>query len=184
MKAVLGLFATALLSTLVIAASPTLTPTTTKAGAALPVHIGGRAERVAEGYRRQWPGTYFESAFRGPSALLKIGQGDIVLHVSVDGAPVAKLVKPKPGLYRVAGLAHGRHTIRVDVASESQSTPTVFGGFYAASGTRPLPRRAAPAKSNSSATRTPSATAISRPGATVRKTKSGRPPTPPKPCPR
>ncbi|RZM18878.1 MAG: GDSL family lipase, partial [Sphingomonas sp.] len=61
------------------------------------------------------------------------------LHVSVDGAPVAKLVKPKPGLYRVAGLAHGRHTIRVDVASESQSAPTVFGGFYAASGTRPLP---------------------------------------------
>lgn len=139
MKAVLGLFATALLSTSVIAASPTLTPTTTKAGAALPVHIGGRAERVAEGYRRQWPGTYFESAFRGPSALLKIGQGDIVLHVSVDGAPVAKLVKPKPGLYRVAGLAHGRHAIRVDVASESQSAPTVFGGFYAASGTRPLP---------------------------------------------
>ncbi|MEG8017310.1 SGNH/GDSL hydrolase family protein [Sphingomonas sp. LR55] len=139
MKTILGLFATALLSTSAIAAPPAVTPTTTKAGAPLPVHIGGRVERTAEGYKRQWPGTYFEAAFRGPSALLSIGQGDVILRVSVDGALAAKLVKPKPGLYRVAGLSNGRHTIRVDVASESQSAPTVFGGLYADRGTRALP---------------------------------------------
>ena len=139
MKTILGLVAAAILSPSAIAASPTVTPATTTAGAPLPVHIGGRVERTVEGYRRQWPGTYFEAAFRGPSALLKIGQGDVILHVSVDGARVAKLVKPKPGLYRVAGLANGRHTIRIDVASESQSATTVFGGFYAAPGTRPSP---------------------------------------------
>ncbi len=139
MKTILGLIAATLLSTSAIAAAPTVTPITAKAGAALPVHIGGRIERTADGYKRQWPGTYFEAAFRGPSALLRIGQGDVILHVSVDGTPAAKLVKPKPGLYRVAGLSNGRHTIRADVASESQSGPTVFGGFYAAPGTRALP---------------------------------------------
>ena len=144
MKTILGLVAAMLLSTSAIAAPPpvtptTVTPTTAKAGAPLPVHIGGRVERTADGYKRQWPGTYFEAAFRGRSALLRIGQGDVILRVSVDGALAAKLVKPKPGLYRVAGLSKGPHTIRADVASESQSAPTVFGGFYADRGTRALP---------------------------------------------
>lgn len=139
MKTFLGLFAAALLSTAAIATPPTVIPTTAKVGAPLPVHIGGRVERTAEGYKRQWPGTYFEAAFRGPSAMLKIGQGKVILHVSVDGALAAKLVKPGPGLYRIAGLSNGRHTIRVAVASESQAAPTVFGGFYAGAGTRALP---------------------------------------------
>ncbi|MGA1799982.1 SGNH/GDSL hydrolase family protein [Sphingomonas sp. 4RDLI-65] len=139
MKTILGLFAAALLSTSAIAAPPTVTPTTAKAGAPLPVHIGGRVERTADGYERQWPGTYFEVAFRGPSALLRIGQGDVILRVAVDGALAVKLVKPKPGLYRVAGLSNGRHTIRVDVASESQAGPNVFGGFFAGPETRALP---------------------------------------------
>ena len=139
MKTILGLFAVTLLSTSAIAAAPTVTPTTAKAGAPLPVHIGGRVERTGDVYKRQWPGTYFEAAFRGPSALLRIGQGDVIFRVSVDGALAAKLVKPKPGLYRVAGLSNDRHMIRVDVASESQAAPTVFGGFYAVPETRALP---------------------------------------------
>ena len=53
MKTILGLFATALLSTSAIAAPPAVTPTTTKAGAPLPVHIGGRVERTADGFKRQ-----------------------------------------------------------------------------------------------------------------------------------
>lgn len=114
----------------------TVTPTTLKAGAALPVHIGGRVERIADGYRRQWPGTYFETAVRGTGALMKIGGGDVRLRVSIDTVPATTLVKPKPGLYRIAGLTDAHHMIRVDVVSESQAAPTVFGGFYAPSGTR------------------------------------------------
>ena len=139
MKTVIPLLAATMLSTSAIAAPPTVKPATGKPGAALPVHIGGRVERTADGYERQWPGTYFEAAFRGPSAFLKIGQGDVILRISVDGASIAKLVKPKPGLYRVADLANGRHTIRVDVASESQAAPTVFGGFYAGPDAHALP---------------------------------------------
>jgi lysophospholipase L1-like esterase len=135
----LGLLGAALLSTSAISAPLSVTPVSAKAGAPLPMHIGGRVERTADGYRRQWPGTYFEANFRGEGVLLKIGEGDVILRVSVDATTAATLVKPKPGFYRVDGLASGRHTIRVDVASESQAASTVFGGFYAMPGTRALP---------------------------------------------
>ncbi|PTQ64681.1 GDSL-like lipase/acylhydrolase family protein [Sphingomonas sp. PP-CE-3G-477] len=139
MKRVLGLIGAAWLSTSALSAPLTVTPVSTKAGAPLPIHIGGRVEPTADGYRRQWPGTYFEASFRGEGVLLKIGEGDVILRISVDATSAATLVKPKPGLYRVDGLANGRHTIRVDVASESQAASTVFGGFYATAGTRALP---------------------------------------------
>ena len=50
MKTILGLIAATLLWTPAIAALPTVTPTTAKAGAPLPVHIGGRVERTADGF--------------------------------------------------------------------------------------------------------------------------------------
>jgi len=139
MRTVLGLLGAALLSTSAVATPITVTAVSSKPGAALPMHIGGRVERTSDGYRRQWPGTYFETNFHGSGILLKIGDGDVILRVTVDASSPTTLFKPKPGLYRVGGLANGRHTIRVDVASESQAAPTVFGGFYVASGTRPLP---------------------------------------------
>ncbi|HXH15714.1 MAG TPA: GDSL-type esterase/lipase family protein [Sphingomonas sp.] len=140
MKTILALIGAASLGGSAAVAQPaTIAPVTTKPGAALPLHIGGRVERTAVGYNRQWPGTYFEAAFNGPAVLLKIGEGEVILRVRVDGTTVAKLVKPKPGMYRVAGLGRGRHAVRVDVASESQAAPTIFGGLYAAPGTRALP---------------------------------------------
>ncbi|MBJ6121983.1 SGNH/GDSL hydrolase family protein [Sphingomonas mollis] len=107
--------------------------------AALQMHVGGRAVQRDGNAVRQWPGTYFEAAFRGSAALLKVGTGDVRLHVLVDGVAVGDLVKPAPGLYRVDGLAPGRHVVRVEVASESQSAPTQFGGLYPADGARALP---------------------------------------------
>ena len=128
------------------AASVTPAPATTVAGAALATRVVGRTVPVATGRQRQWPGTYVEAAFRGRQALLRVGPGDVILHVSVDGARVATLVKPAPGLYRIAGLSAARHVVRVAVASESQSAPTVLGGLFAATGTVPLPPPAAPAR--------------------------------------
>lgn len=104
------------------------------AGKMLPVLTGGRAERYgADGTSliRQWPGSYFETRFRGASAMFRLGSGDVILHVLVDGETVATLTKPAPGLYRVEGLTPGRHSLRLEVASESQAGPTVFGGFFA-----------------------------------------------------
>ena len=98
----------------------------------LPLHVGGRAVPTAEGFERQWPGSYFEATFRGRAAVMKVGGGEATLHVLVDGRTVATLVKPRPGLYRIGDLASGTHRVRVEVASESQAAPTLFGGFFAA----------------------------------------------------
>ncbi|HEU5067005.1 MAG TPA: SGNH/GDSL hydrolase family protein [Sphingomicrobium sp.] len=95
----------------------------------------GRVEREPNGMlRRQWPGTYFETAIRGSSAYFRMGKGEVSLRVTVDGAAPVPLVKPAPGLYRIGGLAPGVHRVRVQVASESQNGPTEFGGFFAPAG--------------------------------------------------
>lgn len=109
-------------------------------------HVGGRtapAPGEPGALARQWPGSYFETAFIGRAVLFRIGSGEVALHILVDGAPVDTLVKPAPGLYRVGGLAPGRHELRVEVTSESQAGPTTFGGFFADEGTSaaPLPKR-------------------------------------------
>jgi lysophospholipase L1-like esterase len=138
-------FATLPVALLLLAAtgdSPTLTRTQTPAAALkpLPMRVVGRVEREpGDMLRRQWPGTYFETAFRGPAALFKVGPGEVSLRVSIDRAPARSLVKPAPGLYRLGGLGPGRHTLRVQIASESQAGPTDFGGFYAPPGVAPAP---------------------------------------------
>jgi lysophospholipase L1-like esterase len=97
--------------------------------------MSGRAE--AEGlnvFRRQWPGTYFETAFRGTNAMFRIGQGDVNLRIRVDNGEPIPLLKPRPGLYRIEGLRPAAHRLRIDVASESQAGPTEFDGYFAAEG--------------------------------------------------
>jgi lysophospholipase L1-like esterase len=88
---------------------------------------------------RQWPGTYFETAFAGSEVAFVVGRGDVSLRIRVDDAAPLPLVRPAPGLYRVAGLTDGEHRLRVDVASESQAGPTAFGGFRGGDNTVALP---------------------------------------------
>ena len=113
----------------------------------LPLAIGGRVESTGDGklsiYAYQWPGTYFETSFTGKDGYFHVGTGDVILHVAVDGQSLAPLIKPAPGLYHIDGLAAGPHTVRVEVATESQAGPDHFGGFFATSGETPnvLPRR-------------------------------------------
>jgi lysophospholipase L1-like esterase len=114
------------------------------ADALLPLveHVGGRMAHAPgdpKALFRQWPGSYFETAFDGQAVLFRIGAGEVRLHILVDGAQVSTLAKPLPGMYRIAGLAPGRHVLRVEVASESQTQPTMFGGFFAEAGTRTSP---------------------------------------------
>ncbi len=133
-----ALAALTLVSAPIVADPVTVMPATvaTVPGETLPLNIGGRVQRTADGLRRQWPGTYLEGAFRGRSALIRIGEGGIVANISVDGRRVAHLVSPRPGLYRVDGLADSRHVLRLDVAGENQAGPTTLGRLYAS---RPLP---------------------------------------------
>jgi hypothetical protein len=127
-----------LLPMLALLAAPTPTiqelPTPPSHVRALALHIVGRGRTTAGGFIRQWPGTYFEAAFRGSDAYLKVGPGDVSLRIRVDAGPPAPLVKPGPGFYRLTGLGSGAHRVRVDIASESQAEPTVFGGIYVPAG--------------------------------------------------
>src|SRR5690349_17548377 len=89
---------------------------------ALPVRVGGRVVHGTAGrLTRQWPGTYFETAFTGRSAYFRVGPGDVTLHAKLDGQTAETLVKPTPGLYRIDAPRGGRHTLRIEVASESQA---------------------------------------------------------------
>ncbi len=112
---------------------------------ALPVSVSGRVVTLPDGSMlRQWPGTYFETAFTGREAFFRVGTGEVGLRVRVDGGAPVAVVKPAPGVYRVGGLDDKTpHVLRVDVASESQAGPTIFGGFFAGAGTEPAaqPRR-------------------------------------------
>lgn len=105
----------------------------------LEAHAPGRSVRVAEGYRHQWPGVYFEARFEGAEVFFKVGAGDVILRVLVDGERIDTLVKPKPGTYRIADLAPRAHGVRIESVSESQSAANLFGGFFHATATRPLP---------------------------------------------
>lgn len=109
----------------------------------LPMRVIGRAVRERGFWVRQWPGTIFETAFAGGEARFRLGPGEAALAISVDGREVARLTRPGVRLYRVSGLGPARHVLRVQVATESQSGPTRFGGFLAGRGTRPVPLPAA-----------------------------------------
>lgn len=118
----------------------------------LAMRTGGRMEITpaptaagfgAKNYTYQWPGTYFRAAFRGSRVFFRVGEGQQILHVMVDGQQRAILVKPVPGAYEVDGLGNGKHRIGVYVATESQAAPDTFGGFALPPGERALklPRR-------------------------------------------
>ncbi len=108
--------------------------------AAAPLTVGGRvvatAAAAGTSYRFQWPGISFDAAFTGQRAYVQIGEGNAIYHLIVDGRPIVKLTKPTAGWYELAGLPPGRHTVRVEVASENQGGAAVFGGLWVPRGTK------------------------------------------------
>lgn len=77
----------------------------------------------------QWPGAYFEAAFKGNGVYFRIVSGNQILHVLVDDQPPIALIRPASGLYQIGGLNTRKHAVRIEVATESQDAPGVFGGF-------------------------------------------------------
>jgi lysophospholipase L1-like esterase len=97
----------------------------------LPSTVHGRVLLRSDGFVRQWPGTYFETAFSGRSAYFSLGPGQVIAHVLIDGKVVYTLMRPAAAMFRVNGLAAGMHRIRIEIANESQDRPSIFGGFFA-----------------------------------------------------
>ncbi len=124
---------------------PALTP--------LPMTIGGRVQPThsispsefgPEQYQYQWPGTYFETAFKGTELFFQVGANHEILHIVVDGKPPLILNKPESGTYRLSGLSNQPHTVSVLVATESQDGPNTFGGFGITTHEKPLPTKIHP----------------------------------------
>ncbi len=120
-------------------------PTTVKAGTEpLPVHVGGRVIRQADGMGFGWPGVYFESRFNGTGVQVRFDAQGQNLRLLVDGQ--------ERTLFRNAGrveltlddLAVGDHVVRLEKQSESQTGGGRFIGFFPAGGSHAL---AAPARS-------------------------------------
>ncbi|WP_084583785.1 acetylxylan esterase [Sphingomonas azotifigens] len=110
---------------------------------ALPVHVGGRVARIAAGFRHQWPGVYFEAAFRGDRVTLRFADAVNEWRVSIDGAPPITIDRPGAADRTIAGLGSGTHHVRLDKVTES-AAPALFGGFLVGRGDAlpaPAPRR-------------------------------------------
>ncbi len=97
-----------------------------------------KADDSGSSLHYQWPGTYFETAFKGSSAYFKLGPGDVILRVLIDDQPVTSMVKPAPGFYEIRELGRGPHRVRIEVVTESQAGSNEFGGFYLPKDSRPV----------------------------------------------
>jgi lysophospholipase L1-like esterase len=141
----IGALVGALFATSAMAEQARITAVGPSPSASLPASVSGRVVRdAADRYQYQWPGVYFEAAFEGKNLYFNVGPGDVILRVLVDSVETATMVKPAAGLYLIDGLAAGAHTVRIEVATESQAGPNTFGGFVLPAGTKalPVPRRA------------------------------------------
>lgn len=96
---------------------------------ALPLHVGGRVERTARGFRHQWPGIYVEAAFRGGRVVLRFEDTINEWRASIDGGPAIAIDRPGNADVTIDGLAPGPHRIRLDKVTES-TAPARFGGFF------------------------------------------------------
>ncbi|MBV9932118.1 MAG: lipase [Alphaproteobacteria bacterium] len=115
------------------------------APAALPVHVGGRTVREADGsYRFGWPAVYFESRFWGRGVTVDVASDTDIYRLLVDGGERLRLERPH-GPVTVAGLAPGEHVVRIEKLTESQTGGGRFRGFFLAGpGRRLAPPRARP----------------------------------------
>lgn len=95
----------------------------------LPFTVGGRVVPGGGGRTYQWPGVYFEAGFTGGSVLFRVGAGDQILHLLIDGQRLGVLKRPDAGLYRITELGRAAHRVRIEVVSEHQAGPARFGGF-------------------------------------------------------
>jgi hypothetical protein len=100
----------------------------------LAVHVGGRVELRGQSYRHQWPGTYFEGAFKGERVVLRFDDAANAYRVQIDDMPAIALDRPGRSEVTIASLGSGPHRIRLDQVTENGSAVATFGGYYVPAG--------------------------------------------------
>lgn len=119
-------------------------PSATSDMQALPVHIGGRVKLEsrpggATNFVHEWPGVYFEAAFRGDRVVLRFDDPANEYRLLIDNLPAVSLAQPGTSEVTIGGLANGLHNLRLEKVTESVDRPASFGGFYVPETARPVP---------------------------------------------
>jgi lysophospholipase L1-like esterase len=113
----------------------------------LPVRVGGRVAIEplpapmppgATAFRHEWPGVYFEAAFRGDRVILKFDDPANEYRLLIDDLPAVPLAQPGAAEIAVGGLAAGVHRLRLEKVTESIDLPAAFEGFYVPATARPI----------------------------------------------
>jgi lysophospholipase L1-like esterase len=109
----------------------------------LAVRVGGRvvvepSSGGGRAFRHEWPGVYFEAAFRGERVVLRFDDPANEYRLHVDDLTPIPLPQPGTAEVTIAGLADGLHTVRLEKVTESIDLPETFGGFYVPATARPL----------------------------------------------
>lgn len=109
----------------------------------LDLTIGGRVVATqsdgATAYRYSWPGVWFEAAFTGDAVDLKVDDSLDNLYVYADGAHKLTLTRPGKATVSLRDLGPGKHVVRIEKSSETQSGGGAFGGFFVESAANALP---------------------------------------------
>jgi lysophospholipase L1-like esterase len=101
----------------------------------LPVHVGGRVlvETNVQGekiYAYSWPSIYFETAFKGDSLIIKFDDDQNYFQLIVDNGAPTIIKKPGKLDYQVQNLQAGKHSVRLEKITETQSNTGRLLGFY------------------------------------------------------
>jgi lysophospholipase L1-like esterase len=96
----------------------------------------------ANTYVHQWPGVYFEAAFKGDRFFLKFNDAANEYRLFVDDAPFVRIAQPGNAVLEMRGLAKKRHNLRLEKVTESIAFSGAFQGFYIPKNARALPKPA------------------------------------------
>ena len=112
----------------------------------LPTHTGGRVlvssnPAGEKSYEYSWPSVYFETAFKGDSLMLKFEDDQNIFQLIVDGNAPVIINKPGKQDYVAQGLTDGKHHVRLEKITETQSSSGRFHGFYSKDPAITLPKR-------------------------------------------
>ncbi|TFI57666.1 lipase [Sphingomonas parva] len=107
-------------------------------------HVGGRVIADDGAWVFGWPGTYFESRFRGTAIGVRIEAPAEHMRLLVDGEEKMVLKRAGRGEILLGGLADGEHSVRLEKMTESQSGGGRFLGFFVPPGGALLPASARP----------------------------------------
>lgn len=112
----------------------------------LPTHTSSRVlvttdDSGNKAYEYSWPAIYFETAFNGDSLTVRFDDDQNNFQLIIDNQTPVTINKPGKQDYVVPNLTPGKHQVRLEKISETQSSTGRFLGFYSDDKPAKLPKR-------------------------------------------